>query len=87
MATPMINTRLLLHVVRLLDDVASPSVIDRALRKAGLSREVLAAEAGFLPLATVAVFGEAVARASGERHIGVLIGEIFRYRALGWYCG
>ena len=83
----MINNRLFLHVVRLLDDVASPSVIDRALRKAGLSREVLTAEPGFLPLATEAVFGEAVARATGERHIGVLIGEKFRYRALGWYSG
>jgi len=87
MATPMINNRLLLHVVRLLDDVASPSVIDRALRKAGLSREVLTGEPGFLPLATEAVFAEAVARAIGERHIGVLVGEKFRYRALGWYSG
>ena len=81
----MINTRIFLHVVRLLDDVASRSVIDRALRTAGLSREVLTGEPGFLPFATEAVFAEAVARATGERHIGVVVGEKFRHRALGWH--
>ena len=87
MATPMINKGILLHVVRLLDGVASPSVTDHALQTAGLDRNALSGEPGFLPLATEAILAEAVARATGERHIGIVVGERFRYRSLGWYSG
>jgi AraC-like DNA-binding protein len=87
MATPMINKSILLHVVRLLDGVASPTVTDRALQAAGLERRALIGAPGFLPLSAEVILAEAVARATGERHIGTVVGEKFRYRALGWYAG
>jgi AraC-like DNA-binding protein len=85
MATPMINKEVLRSAVVLVDGAAGAGVTDRALRAAGLNREALNGEPGFLPLAAEAVFGDAVSRATGERHIGVLVGENFRYRELGWY--
>ena len=83
----MINKGILSHVVQLLDGIASPSVTDRALQAANLSREVLSDGPGFVPLASEVILAEAVARATGERQIGILVGEQFRYRALGWYSG
>jgi len=81
----MINKDVLRSVVRLMDDAAGVPVTDRALRKAGLSRGLLRGGPGFLPLATELIFAEAVARATGERHLGMKIGEKLRYRGLGWY--
>jgi AraC-like DNA-binding protein len=84
MATPMINKDALRIFVRHMERVAGARLTDRALRQAGLSRTLLRSGPDFLPFATEAIFAETVARGAGERHLGMKVGEAFRYRELGW---
>jgi AraC-like DNA-binding protein len=85
MVIPLINKDTLRHAIHLADDTFSHAVVDRALRTAGLSRRLLNGSTGFLPLALEAKFAEALARSTGERQIGYLIGKKFKHADLGWY--
>ncbi|WP_260015007.1 helix-turn-helix domain-containing protein [Sedimentimonas flavescens] len=73
------------HLVSALDRMTSPSVVDRALRSAGVSRKVLREVSGFLPYAIEAIVLEKVARAVGDRHLGARLGNAFDYSAYGPY--
>lgn len=73
------------HAVERLDALAHPSVIDRALRHAGLTREAIMAGPGFVPYQAEAAVVEFVARAMGERHLGALAGAAFDYGAFQGY--
>lgn len=79
----MVNLIELAHVVDLLGRHASRSIIDQALRSAGLDRAMLGGVSGFIPYAAEAVLIEAVARAIGDRHLGARIGRDFEYSAYG----
>ncbi|MCA8883954.1 MAG: helix-turn-helix domain-containing protein [Rhodobacteraceae bacterium] len=85
MRFPMVHLSELAEVVAILDGITHPSVVDRALRKADIRREVLKAEAGFVPYSVEAVVLESVARSIGERHLGALVGAAFDYRAYRGY--
>jgi AraC-like DNA-binding protein len=81
----MVNLVELAHVVDLLSQYASRTVIDKALRSAGLERAMLSGTTGFLPYAVEAVLLENVARAINDRHLGARIGRDFNYSAYGAY--
>ena len=85
MVTPFVNKDIVRHAIQLADVLTSEEVTNRALRSAGLSRGFLDGSPGIVPLALEAKFGEELALATGERHIGCLVGEKFRYTALGCY--
>ena len=85
MPISMVNILEFAHAVELLDSAASPAIVDRALRAAGINREVLRAKSGFGPYAIEAAFLESVARALGERHLGAQAGIAFDYSAFGSY--
>jgi AraC-like DNA-binding protein len=81
----MVNLLELAHIVDVLDDFAPKPLINRALRQADLSRDMLRAAPGFIPYAPVAVMAEAASRALGERHLGILIGQRFQYSSYDGY--
>lgn len=85
MPVPMVNLVEFEHVVEVLDKVAGPQIVDRSLRAAGMRRKVLRAGPGYVPYAIEAAFVEAVARALGERHLGVRLGLAFDYAAYRSY--
>lgn len=85
MRLPMIHLFGFSHAVEKLDALAHPSVIDRALRHAGLTREAITAGPGFVPYQAEAAVVEFVARAVGERHLGALAGAAFDYEAFRGY--
>lgn len=75
----------LTHVVELLERFANRRVVDKALAKAGLDRDMLNGSKGFIPYATEAVVIEAVAREIGERYLGAKVGRYFDYMTYGAY--
>jgi len=81
----MTDKALLAKVVDLLDQVVSPLVADRALRRTGLRREVFGGEPGFLPLSLEVVLVDAAARIAGEKHLGLILGAAHPHAALGCY--
>jgi AraC-like DNA-binding protein len=81
----MINIGEFAEVVSLLDRAASPSVVDRALRHAGASRNVLTGQGDFVPYSLEAIIFEHVARALGDRHLGARLGQEFNYGCFGPY--
>lgn len=85
MTLQMVNVLEFAHVVELLDRVASPFVVDRALRSAGLDRKVLRQGPGFLPYRAEAEVIERVARALGDPHLGARIAQAFDYPAYDAY--
>lgn len=81
----MVNTQVFGRVIELVDALGTPKVVDRALRHAGLSRDLLSAPPGYVPLAQEAVFAEFLARDIGAAHLGTEIGRRLRYDMLDWY--
>lgn len=81
----MVNLVELAHAVDLIGRYAPRSVIDKALRSAGLDRAMLSGTTGFIPYASEAVLLETVARTIGDRHLGARIGRDFDYSAYGAY--
>jgi hypothetical protein len=79
MAVPMVNLVEFAQVLALLDRIASPAIVDRALCAAGLNRNVLANESGFLPYGLEARVIEQVARTVGDAALGTRIAEQFDY--------
>lgn len=81
----MVNLVELSQAVALLDRIATPAVVDRALNAAGIGRSVLRAEPGFLPYVIEAAVLESVARSIGEPHLGAQLGKAFDYSAYSNY--
>lgn len=81
----MVNLLELGHIVDVLDGLAPKPVVNRALRHADLNRDMLRSGPGFIPYAPVAVTLEATARALGDRHLGIRVGQKFRYSAYDGY--
>ncbi len=79
MPVPLVNIVEFRQVLEILDSFAPRYVVDRALREAGINRDVLRSGPGFLPyLIEVSVF-ESVARKLGDRSLGTLAGQKFDY--------
>ena len=72
-------------IIDALDQLASPRVVERALRSTGLSRGVLEGQPIFIPCALQAAFVENVSRQLGERHLGPLLASQFGYAGLDIY--
>jgi len=71
MSLAMVNIREGAHAVAIFDQISNPKSVDRALQAAGLNRNVLNSETGFLPYYCEAVIFEFVARALGDPHIAM----------------
>jgi hypothetical protein len=87
MPISMVNVIELSQVVELLDEIASPSIVDRALRSAGLSRRTLLEHVGFLPYRLEMILIENVARALGDQNLGATLAIKFSYGAYNSYAG
>lgn len=79
MPIPLVNIVELRQTIAVLDSIAPRNVVDRALREADLSRDLLRSGPGFLPYVTEAVVLETAARSLGERHLGAVAGQKFDY--------
>jgi len=75
----MVNILDVRLVVEILDTFASRLVIDRALREAGITRDLLVSDPIFVPYKIQAVIAESVARSLGEQSLGALTGQRFDY--------
>ena len=85
MVVPMVSLFELSHAVELLDGAASPAVVDRGLRAAGLTRKMLHGRPGFLPYIVEAILVEHVARALGDPLLGARLGASYDYGAYDAY--
>ncbi|WP_165971709.1 helix-turn-helix domain-containing protein [Meridianimarinicoccus aquatilis] len=83
MQRKMVNLVEMAQVIELIGKYAPRSVIDKALRSAGLDRAMLSGTTGFISYASEAVLVETVARTIGDRHLGARIGRDFDYSAYG----
>lgn len=81
----MVNLVEFAHVLDLLDRIASTAIVDRALRAAGLNRNVLAQGGGFLPYDLEARVVEHVARALGDAALGTRIAQHVDYSVYDAY--
>lgn len=79
MPVRMMNTLELRQIVEVLDTIAPIRTVSRALDMAGVTRDLLRSDQGFLPYIIEAVVLEAVARSLGERSLGALVGQRFDY--------
>lgn len=79
MAARMVNILDVRLVVEILDTLASRRVVDRALREAGITRDLLRSDPIFVPYSIQAVIAESVARSLGERSLGAFTGQRFDY--------
>jgi len=85
MAQKMINTVEFFHVIDLLDAIAPPSLVDRALTASGLSRKAVKQINGYVPYRLEASVVEYVARALGDTQLGAQLGDQFNYAAYDAY--
>jgi len=85
MTVPMVNLIEFEHVLDLLDRIASPAIVNRALRAEGLSRKVLDQSGGFLPYDIEARMVEHVARAMGDATLGTRAAKQFDYATYDAY--
>ncbi|MEM1150776.1 MAG: helix-turn-helix domain-containing protein [Pseudomonadota bacterium] len=75
----MVNILDVRLVVEILDTLAPRIVVDRALREAGITRDLLLSDPIFVPYSIQAVIAESVARSLGEPSLGALTGQRFDY--------
>lgn len=85
MVVQLQNSLALRHAIASMDAIATPRDVDWALRSAQIDRHLIAGPPVFLPLDTTAKLTEALARRTGERHLGALIGQRSDYEDLSWY--
>ncbi|MEE4189729.1 MAG: AraC family transcriptional regulator ligand-binding domain-containing protein [Roseobacter sp.] len=85
MTKEMVNAIEFSHVVDLLDRIASPRLVDRALRASGLSRKAVKQTSGYVPYRLEASVIEYVARATGDTQLGAKLGQQFNYAAYDAY--
>lgn len=78
-APEMVSIAEFRHALDLLDRVASPAIVDRALRASGLSRKALSGAVGYMPYRSEACVIEHVARSLGDRQLGARLGQRFDY--------
>lgn len=81
----MVNIVEFAQVLDLLDRIASPAIVNRALRSANLSRKVVRETQGFLPYRLEASVVEHVARALGDNQLGARLAQQFDYAAYDAY--
>jgi AraC-like DNA-binding protein len=81
----MVNLVEFAHALDLLDRVATPAVVDRALRAAGLNRSVVEQGSGFVPYALEAIVVEQVARTLGDADLGARLAQEFDYAVYDAY--
>jgi AraC-like DNA-binding protein len=81
----MVNLIEFAHVLDLLDCIASPAIVNRALRAEGLSRKILAEGGGFLPYYLEARVVEHVARTLGDATLGTHLAQQFDYSTYDAY--
>jgi AraC-like DNA-binding protein len=85
MAIPLINATEFAHVIGLLDEVASPTVVNRALEAADITRSLLSETRVFIPYRLEASVLEHVARSIGDPYLGARVAPQFDYRAYAAY--
>lgn len=85
MRIPLINVIELTQVVEMLDEIASPSVVTKALEASNISRSLLTAPSGFIPYRLEAQVVEHVARAIGDPFLGARAAPKFDYSAYAAY--
>lgn len=85
MSVAMVNLIEFSQLVTVLDTVASPKTVDRALRAAGINRRTIQAAPGYVPYYAEAIVLETVARAVGAPLLGAQLGLAFDYRSYGGY--
>ena len=81
----MITTIEFSHVIDLLDRIASPPLVDRALRASGISRKAVKQSSGYVPYRLEASVIEYIARATGDAQLGAKLGKQFSYAAYNAY--
>ncbi|WP_163886949.1 MULTISPECIES: AraC family transcriptional regulator [Aliiruegeria] len=79
------NSLTLKSVVEIIDGMIPQQDVDWAMRKVAINRRLIAGPPVFLPLQTEACFLESLARKTGERHLGAIIGQHYDYEELSWY--
>lgn len=85
MPVPLINIIEVAQVVDMLDEVSSPSVVNRALEASGITRSLLTDFSGFIPYRLEAQVVEHVARAIGDPYLGARAAPEFDYSAYAAY--
>lgn len=85
MTVPMLNSISLAHVVSLIDRMAPREVVDAALARFEIERDLLAGPPVYLPRSINAAVIEEVSRRIGDRHLGAHLGQRFRYGVFGLY--
>jgi len=85
MAIPLTNAVEFAHVIDLLDNVAYPVVVNRALEAADITRSQLSETRGFIPYRLEASVIEHVARSVGDPYLGARIAPQFEYSAYAAY--
>lgn len=81
----MVNILEFSQVIELLDEFATPAVVNRALESVDLSRAVLRGAGGFIPYRLEASVVEHVARTLGDMHLGARLAPRFDYGAYKAY--
>jgi AraC-like DNA-binding protein len=85
MCLPLVNLIEFSQLIAVLDGVATSSIVDRALREAGVSRRMIRAVPGFIPYVVEAKVLESVARSLGDPLLGAHLGKAFDYSSYGSY--
>ncbi|KUJ76877.1 hypothetical protein AVO45_10310 [Ruegeria marisrubri] len=81
----MVNLVEFAHVLDLLDGIASPAIVNRALQAEGLRRNAFDPDGGFLPYDLEARVIEHVARAIGDATLGTRLAQQFDYATYDAY--
>jgi AraC-like DNA-binding protein len=85
MTLSLVNTVEFAHLIDLLDEVASPTVVNRALEAADITRSLVSETRGFVPYRLEAGVIEHVARSIGDPYLGARIAPQFEYSAYAAY--
>lgn len=81
----MVNMLEFSQVIDILDEFATPAVVNKALESVELSRAVLRGADGFIPYRLEASVLEHVARTLGDMHLGARVAPRFDYGAYAAY--
>lgn len=82
---PLLNTQFVGPISAISDDLFGRRKTDRAWEAIGLHRAAIEGPPLFVPYSVEAAFGNALARSTGEEHVGALVGSRLRYKDLGVY--
>jgi len=79
---PIQNSRGLLPLLDALDQMASPRLVERALKDVGLTRTLLEGPSVPMPIRYHAQLLETISDKIGERHLGAIMAKDFAYASL-----